>query len=87
MKYFIERFDVTPTGVRSIAEDLRLYCARKGKSYRNYKAFLLNALKRDCRPRIQAKPQEEDKPLTPEEQQRAREARARIDELVGKKTI
>lgn len=37
----------TESMVKSKAEDLLLYCQSKGKIYRNYKAFLLNALNKD----------------------------------------
>ena len=71
MKEFVARFDVSPSKVRSIGEDLVLYCQRKGKVYKNYKAFLLNALKRDCKERPAPKPAPApEKPLTPEERER-----------------
>lgn len=47
MKEFLERFVITEKQVKSKAEDLKLYCERKGRKYSNYKSFLLNALKRD----------------------------------------
>lgn len=47
MEEFIVRFDCSEKGVKSKAESLFLYCKSKGKRYKNYKAFLLNALKRD----------------------------------------
>ena len=47
MSEFLQRFKATEREVKSKAEDLKLYCQRKGKTYRNYKAFLLNAMKRD----------------------------------------
>jgi hypothetical protein len=37
----------TESMVKSKAEDLLLYCQSKGKLYKNYKAFLLNALNKD----------------------------------------
>ena len=71
MKEFVARFDVSPSKVRSIGEDLVLYCQRKGKVYKNYKAFLLNALKRNCKERPAPKPAPApEKPLTPEERER-----------------
>jgi len=45
-----KRFVVTEREVRSKAEDLRLYCERKGRKYANYKSFLLN-IKRDFKER------------------------------------
>jgi hypothetical protein len=47
LKEFAERFSVTEKVIESKAEDLLLYCERSGRRYKNYKAFLLNALKRD----------------------------------------
>lgn len=47
-KEFLERFDISKSKLKSKAEDLMLYCQSKGKVYKNYKAFLLNALKKDC---------------------------------------
>lgn len=51
IKEFIQRFVITEKEVISKAEDLKLYCQRKGKRYSNYKAFLLNAIKRDHKER------------------------------------
>lgn len=51
LKEFTERFVATEKEIRSKAEDLRLYCDRKGKTYRDYKAFLLNAIKKDFKER------------------------------------
>lgn len=47
MSEFLSRFAVTEQEIKSKAEDLVNYCKSKGKSYKDYKAFLLNALKRD----------------------------------------
>ncbi len=55
MSEFLERFHATEREVKSKAEDLKLYCERKGKVYKNYKSFLLNALKRDFKERDGAK--------------------------------
>lgn len=92
MKEIVTRFDISPSKVRSVAEDLVLYCQRKGKTYKNYKAFLLNAVKRDHRERPKPKPAPPlEKPLTPEEQaaadKRFQEHKAAIEKIVGKKTI
>lgn len=68
MKEFVTRFEITPGKVRSVAEDLVLYCQRKGKTYKNYKAFLLNAIKRDHRQRPAPKPPEPPEPVLSKEQ-------------------
>lgn len=41
------RFDCDKKAIKSKAESLYLYCQSKGKIYKNYKAFLLNAIKKD----------------------------------------
>jgi hypothetical protein len=48
---FLGRFHATEKQIKSKAEDLMLYCQRKGRTYKNYKSFLLNALKRDFQER------------------------------------
>lgn len=67
MKEFTARFDATPKQLQSKAEDLLNYCKSKGKTYRNYKAFLLNALKRDF------------KEMTEEERARREELASRLE--------
>lgn len=47
LKEFSTRFAVSEKAIESKAEDLLLYCERTGRKYRNYRAFLLNACKRD----------------------------------------
>lgn len=44
---FLERFIATDREIKNKAESLKLYCESRGKKYKNYKAFLLNALKAD----------------------------------------
>lgn len=45
--YFLERFDVGRNKIKSKAEDLVLYCQSNGRKYKNYRSFLLNAMKKD----------------------------------------
>lgn len=47
VKEITDRFIVTEKQLKSKAEDLLLYCKSKKKTYRDYKAFLLNAVKKD----------------------------------------
>lgn len=47
MKEFLTRFVATKKEIEGKAEDLKLYCERKGKTYKNYKSFLLGAMRRD----------------------------------------
>ncbi len=44
---FLARFDMTSKELKSKAESLSLYCQSKGRVYKDYRAFLLNALKKD----------------------------------------
>ena len=41
------KYDITEQQVKSKAEDLKNYCDSRGKRYKNYRAFLMNALKKD----------------------------------------
>lgn len=47
MDTFLSRFVATKKEIEGKAEDLKLYCERKGRTYKNYKSFLLGALRRD----------------------------------------
>ncbi|MDB5258089.1 MAG: dnaD, partial [Chitinophagaceae bacterium] len=51
LKEFTTRFAATEKQIKSKSEDLKLYCERKAKVYKNYKSFLLNALKNDFKER------------------------------------
>ena len=42
-----EKYHISPKGIQSKATDLLLYCKQKGKVYKDYKAFLENALRKD----------------------------------------
>ena len=44
---FTERFDASEKQIRSKADDLANYCEAKGKKYKYYKSFLINAMKKD----------------------------------------
>ncbi len=46
-----QKFDCDKKAIKSKAEDLYNYCQAKGKVYKNYHAFLLNALKKDFKER------------------------------------
>jgi len=83
LKEFTERFEVGVSGIKSKAEELSNYCVMHGKRYKNYKAFLLNALKRDFKDRPPTKavsPPQVEVPLTPEQIRIKNEALARIRE-------
>jgi len=42
-----EKYFISPKGIQSKATDLLLYCRQKGKTYKDYKAFLENAIRKD----------------------------------------
>lgn len=69
MKEFTDRFDAGSKQIKNKAESLMLYCQSKGRSYKNYKAFLLNALKKDFKERVKVEPKiiEKEISLTPEQ--------------------
>lgn len=47
LEEFTVRFSITEKVIKSKGESLKLYCESKGKVYKNYRSFLLNALKSD----------------------------------------
>lgn len=47
LEEFYNRFDCDKKAIQSKGETLFLYCESKGRKYKNYRAFLLNALKKD----------------------------------------
>lgn len=47
MEEFRKRFDVSQKSIESKAESFLLYCNSKGKTYKDYKSALLNAMKKD----------------------------------------
>lgn len=57
---FSNEFNVYEKGIRGKADDLYNYCLAKGKRYKNYKAFLRNAVKKDfgLRPQLDQEQQE-----------------------------
>jgi len=71
IKELTTRFDASPKGVKDKAESLMLYCQSKNKRYSNYKAFLLNAIKRDFkeRPKVVQKVQEKEIEMTKEQKE------------------
>lgn len=72
LKDFTYRFDASPKQIQSKAEDLSNYCEAKGKKYKNYRAFLINALKKDF------------KEMTEEERERRRILDERIKATTGR---
>lgn len=62
IKEFSDQFNCYETEIRGKAEDLYNYCLAKGKKYKDYRAFLRNAIKRDFGPRRKDPPKEWEKP-------------------------
>ena len=61
MKEFTERFITTEKEIKGKAEDLKLYCERNGRTYKNYRSFLLGAMRRDFKEREEGKGGKYDK--------------------------
>ncbi len=83
LKELVARFDASANSIKSKAEDLLNYCRSKGKVYKDYHAFLLNALKKDFKPRQIVVRHEEIK-LTPEQVERNREMLSKVGDLIKK---
>jgi hypothetical protein len=73
-----QKYKISPRGIQSKATDLKLYCESKAKTYKNYRAFLENAIRKDqlklrndypLPKQTAAPPEEKTRPLTPEEKQ------------------
>src|SRR3990167_308515 len=89
-----DKYKISTLGIQSKAADLALYCEAKGKRYKNYRAFLENALRHDQqklqekyprpKPTKVAEPEPE---LTPAQKARADEFRKNISQMVKAKTI
>ena len=59
---WVKRFDCSRDGIKSKAEDLALWCETNGKMKRNYKTFLLVALKKDFPERKAPPPKAKQEP-------------------------
>ena len=67
LKEFYKRFDASEKAIRSKGEDLHNWCKINGKVKKDYKAFLLNALKKDFPERVNQKPVVQIRMSVPEE--------------------
>lgn len=88
------KYKISPKGIQSKAYDLKLYCEQNGKKYRNYRAFLENALRKDQVKLRTEYPlpsptfkEEKDEPLTPEQEARNAEMLAKLGEVARGKTM
>ena len=88
-----EKYQISPKGIQSKATDLLLYCKQKGKVYKDYKAFLENALRKDkgtlqtTFPLAVVKTQSQEEQLTPEQIERNRQMIMRISEIAKSKKL
>jgi hypothetical protein len=81
---FCARFDISESRLKSKAEELLNYTKMYRKKYADYKAFLLNALKRDFKPRtIKAEIPKEPEHFTPIDPKRIEELRKQAHQIVG----
>lgn len=95
LQEFYERFDCSKKAIISKAEDLVLWCDTNGREKKNYKTFLLNALKKDFQERkepvrkpIVVTPDIVPVPLSPEERKPIPEdIKNSINAIIGNKTI
>lgn len=78
VKELSEKYEASTSQVKRKGEELLNYCLAKGKTYKNYRAFLENALNKDFgrRPPKKETPIEKPVHLDPE-------AQRRVDELKG----
>lgn len=89
-----EKYKIAPRGIQAKAIDLKLYCESKGKSYRNYRAFLENALRKDAiKLRLEYPPPRTiviapvDEPMTAETIKKRQDIGNKMRELVASKRI
>ncbi len=79
---FTKKFNVYPEGVKEKGEDFYSYCESKGRDkgyYKNYKAALRNAIKKDYGKRPPAPKPKDPEPEMSEEQKK--QNRERIEEM------
>lgn len=84
-----EKYEASTSQVKRKAEELSNYCKAKGKLYKNYRAFLENALMRDFgRRRVVEKPRiEEPKPLSETALKAMEEIRATMGRVGKEKRV
>jgi hypothetical protein len=89
LKEFHTRFDCSQKQIKDKAESLKLYCQSKGKAYKDYKAFLLNALKKDFQERVAKQMpvyvQSLQTPLSDEQLKSLEEKKREISKAFGRK--
>lgn len=81
IKEFSEKFNCYEIEIRGKAEDLYNYCLAKGKKYKDYKAFLRNAVKKDFGIRRKEPPKAWEKP---ENKEKSEEGLKKLKELKEK---
>lgn len=82
LKELTEKYEASSTQIKRKCEELVNYCAAKGKTYKDYRAFLENALDKDFGRRVRTQPKAEEpkKTLTPEEQGRVDKIKQEINQ-------
>lgn len=85
LKELTTRFDASSRDIKSKAESLKLYCQANGRSYKNYKAFLVNAVKKDFKERkiLPKRIEEETIPMTEEQKKLIEEKKAEIRKMLS----
>lgn len=89
LKQLTEKYEVSVAQVKRKADDLKNYCASKGKTYKNYHAFLENALAKDYGRRVKLQPRAEeiDTPLDAEALARVEAIKVSIKAVASGKRI
>lgn len=88
-----DKYHISPKGIQSKATDLLLYCKQKGKVYKDYQAFLENALRKDKAklqleyPLAVVKEEQEEIELTSEQIQKNKDIRANITNMLKNKSV
>lgn len=88
-----EKYLISPKGIQSKATDLLLYCRQKGKTYKDYKAFLENALRKDkaqlqnLYPLVVKQEVQAEEELTPEQIAKNKEIKDSISAMLRSKKL
>lgn len=88
-----DKYQISSRGIQSKATDLLLYCKQKGKVYKDYKAFLENAIRKDKLklqkeyPIIVAPKPFVEEVITPEQMEKNRIMRENISNMLKSKRL
>ena len=81
---FVHRFELTEKQLTSKAEDLVNYCKQHGVRYKNYKAFLFNAVKKDFKTRSQKSTFQPPQIVNPMTKEQSQELLSKARQTVGR---